>query len=263
MFKPSRGVVETLGVNPFYQRHMLIRRNGVKLKDLATPWGASGVDYLKLVAGDRGARWNEVVEPVRLLKVDEYWYKGIRGYSSGMRKRIVLIQALIRDPEVVLLDGPYTLIEMETIANLNRLLLEKLRAGTTVLVSTHVFTPIEQHADALTVLFNGRVIYHGDKSKLASESVYVCRKEGFSAEELAYIVEKAREVYADEEVIKVKLAGEHAVNKILVEKCSKLVDTKRVYEKTLGISKPLNGYRTIRDHLSVAWPSAHPAGWRL
>lgn len=236
LIKPSMGVVKTLGVNPFYHRRVLMRRVGVELEDLAMPWWTSGVDYLKLVARSKGARWDEVVELARLLKVEDYWHRGIRGYSSGMRKRIILIQSLIGDPELVLLDEPYTLIDKETIANLNKLLLEKLKAGTTVLVSTHIFTPLEQHADTLTVLFNGRVIYHGDTLKLASESMYVCRRDELSISELARVIERAREVYVNEETITVKPAGGFELYRALIERCTRLVDTKRLYEKTLGIS---------------------------
>lgn len=235
LIKPSKGVVKTLGVNPFYQRHVLMKRVGVELEDLALPWWTSGVEYLKLVARSKNAKWDEVVELARLLRAEDYWHRSIRGYSSGMRKRIVLIQALIGDPELVLLDEPYTLIDKETIATLNDLLHKKLSDGTTILISTHIFTRLEQCADTLTVLFNGRVVYHGGKSKLAEESVYVCRRDSLGPAELAIVAESARELHVDESSVVVKPLREQDA-KWLAEKCEKLVDTKRIYEKTLGIS---------------------------
>lgn len=147
----------------------------------------------------------------------------------------MLIQALIGDPKVLLLDEPYTLIDRETIAVLNDLLRKKLRDGTKVLVSTHVFTKLEQYANTLTVLFNGKVLYHGNKSKLAGESVYVCRRDEIGAGELALLANLAREIHVDESTVIVKPAGEQEIE-MIAEKCEKLVDTKKVYEKTLGLT---------------------------
>lgn len=158
LIKPSKGTVRILNVNLFYQRHVMIRRVGTELEDLAMPWWTSGLDYLKLVAKNRGAEWNGVVELARLLNVEEFWHGGVRGYSNGMKKRIIQIQALVGDSEVVMLDGLYTLIDRDTIVKLNTLLLEKPGDGTRALVSAHVLTQLKQHTDTLTVLFNGKLL---------------------------------------------------------------------------------------------------------
>jgi ABC-2 type transport system ATP-binding protein len=88
------------------------------------------------------------------------------GYSHGMRQRINLAQALVHDPDVLLLDEPMSGIDPGGRRDLGRLLREQAQAGKTVLVSTHLLAEVEDAgtgigADQILMIARGRVIAWG------------------------------------------------------------------------------------------------------
>jgi ABC-2 type transport system ATP-binding protein len=88
------------------------------------------------------------------------------GYSHGMRQRIKLAQALVHDPDVLLLDEPMSGIDPGGRRDLGRLLREQAAAGKTVLVSTHLLAEVEDSgtgigAERILMIARGRVIAWG------------------------------------------------------------------------------------------------------
>jgi ABC-2 type transport system ATP-binding protein len=85
----------------------------------------------------------------------------IGGCSHGMRQRIKLAQALVHDPEVLLLDEPLNGIDPGGRHEINELLARMAERGKTVLVSTHILVDVEQLADSIVMISRGRVIATG------------------------------------------------------------------------------------------------------
>jgi len=233
LIKPSRGRVSTLGIDPYYNRSKLMSRIGVAFEDVALPWWTTAIDYLRFVSERKGARWGDVRELASTLGVDAYWGKSIRSYSSGMRKRVVLLQALIGDPEVLLLDEPYTLLDKSSISRVNAILLKAAREGRAVIVATHIFTDLEYNADSLTILFNGTLAYHGLRDELAREAIYTCRKQEVAGK-IDELAREAIEVIVRGDTVIVKMKPGVSLETWGV-KCETLVDVRRIYEKTLEV----------------------------
>lgn len=83
------------------------------------------------------------------------------GCSHGMRQRIKLAQALLHDPDVLLLDEPLNGIDPGGRREINELLVRQAERGKTVLLSTHILGDVEQLADSIVVISRGRVIATG------------------------------------------------------------------------------------------------------
>lgn len=83
------------------------------------------------------------------------------GCSHGMRQRIKLAQAILHEPEILLLDEPLNGIDPGGRREINDLLLKQAERGKTVLVSTHILVDIEQLADSIVMISRGRVIATG------------------------------------------------------------------------------------------------------
>ena len=83
------------------------------------------------------------------------------GYSHGMRQRIKLAQALVHDPDVLLLDEPMSGIDPGGRRDLGLLLRQQAAAGKTVLVSTHLLSEVEDLADQILMIARGRIIAWG------------------------------------------------------------------------------------------------------
>ena len=101
-------------------------------------------------------------EVVRLVGLEERIHDRVRTYSHGMRQRLALAQALLPDPELVLLDEPTEGLDPAGIHEM-RALIQKLRAehGMTVILSSHILHEVEQLCDRVAILHRGSLVYCG------------------------------------------------------------------------------------------------------
>ena len=101
-------------------------------------------------------------EVVRLVGLEERIHDRVRTYSHGMRQRLALAQALLPDPELVLLDEPTEGLDPAGIHEM-RALIQRLRAehGMTVILSSHILHEVEQLCDRVAILHRGSLVYCG------------------------------------------------------------------------------------------------------
>ncbi len=113
------------------------------------------------------ARMNEVV---RLVGLEERIHDPVRAYSHGMRQRLALAQALLPDPELILLDEPTEGLDPSGIHEM-RAMIQKLRAehGITVVLSSHILHEVEQLCDRVAILHRGSLAYCGRWQDAAPE----------------------------------------------------------------------------------------------
>ena len=91
--------------------------------------------------------------------------KPIGKLSKGMRQRVGLAQALLHDPEVLIMDEPTAGLDPNQIRHFRENLL-KLRESKTVLISTHILREVEAVADRVLFVHNGRLIFDGSPAEL-------------------------------------------------------------------------------------------------
>ena len=103
----------------------------------------------------RKARIDEALERVGLAGVDR---RPVRAYSLGMRQRLGLAGALLRTPTLLILDEPTNGLDPRGIREIRDLLIELNKAGTTILLSSHLLGEIEQLCTRIGVLDRGRMV---------------------------------------------------------------------------------------------------------
>ena len=121
----------------------------------------SGLDRAAL-AGRVGALLEQVGLPAAAAD------QPLRGYSKGMRQRLGLAQALVHEPELVVLDEPLDGLDPMGRLQLRELIAAQGRAGRTVFFSTHVLADVEAICDHLVVLDGGAVAYQGPPAGLVA-----------------------------------------------------------------------------------------------
>jgi ABC-2 type transport system ATP-binding protein len=101
-------------------------------------------------------------EVVRLVGLEERIHDPVRAYSHGMRQRLALAQALLPNPELVLLDEPTEGLDPAGIHEMRAMIL-KLREeqGMTVILSSHILHEVEQLCDRVAILHHGSLAYCG------------------------------------------------------------------------------------------------------
>ncbi len=163
--KPSKGAVTVLG-EPVWANPRLCFRVGFCPEQDAFYDRMTGLEWVaglvRLNGLDEAA--SREAARVALGRVDllDAADKKIGGYSKGMRQRVKLAQALVHDPELLILDEP--LAGMDPIARRRtiRLIKEWARSGRSVLVSSHILHEIEAMTSSILLINNGRILAEGD-----------------------------------------------------------------------------------------------------
>jgi ABC-2 type transport system ATP-binding protein len=114
---------------------------------------------------DRRARVDEALERTGLARAAD---RRVRGYSLGMRQRLGLAAALLRSPDLLVLDEPTNGLDPQGIREVRDLLLELNAAGTTVLVSSHLLAEVEQLCTRVGVLDRGRLVVQDELAALTA-----------------------------------------------------------------------------------------------
>ena len=149
-------------------------RIGYAPQDPAFYDSMTGRDYLvymaKLSAVDGSAR-DRAEEVLEWLDLTDAADQRVEGYSGGMLRRLVVGQAVLGDPELLILDEPTAALDPEGRAMIIDALEALTDEGTTVFVSSHVLTELEQFVDTVTFLREGRVVASGPLEELLSSTV--------------------------------------------------------------------------------------------
>ena len=127
--------------------------------------------YLRFIGEARGMAAgplrNALERVAASCRIDEVWFKSIRKLSKGFRQRVCLAQAILHDPQVLILDEPTAGLDPNQIV-LVRDLVKELAKDKTVLLSTHILQEVQAMADRVVMISEGRVVFSGTPGELAS-----------------------------------------------------------------------------------------------
>ncbi|QZE12544.1 ABC transporter ATP-binding protein [Mycoplasma sp. Ms02] len=84
-------------------------------------------------------------------------------FSSGQKKKVLLIQALLCDPEIIVLDEPASNLDVSARFELFSILEDLNKQGITIFISSHILSEIDKYANSLTLIHKGQVLYNGKK----------------------------------------------------------------------------------------------------
>jgi ABC-2 type transport system ATP-binding protein len=163
--QPSKGTVTVMG-EPIWRNPKLYFQIGFCPEQDAFYERMTGLEWVTALVRLNGLSEREADEAARraLTAVDlmEAAGKKIGAYSKGMRQRVKLAQAIVHDPNLLILDEP--LAGMDPLARRRtiRLIREWARAGKSILVSSHILHEIESMTANILLINNGRILAEGD-----------------------------------------------------------------------------------------------------
>jgi len=169
---PDTGELRVLGRDPGdpAQRLEIRRRLGYLPQDPGYQRGFTAFEFVDYVAilkewTQRRDRHDEVRRVLGLVGLDEVRSRKIRALSGGMRRRVGLAQALIGDPELLILDEPTVGLDPEQRLRF-RDLISQAGEGRTVLLSTHLTDDVAAICGQVVVIVAGRTVFSGTPSDL-------------------------------------------------------------------------------------------------
>ena len=177
LIAPSEGEVLFDGVNVATDMKAYQRRLGYVAEEAHLYAHLSGREYLQLAGRLRGLRRN-VLDPkldelLRLFGLWEDRHSLLSSYSKGMRQKILLAAALLHDPDLLILDEPFSGLDVNASLVLRSLLHGLVGRSKMVLYSSHVLEVVEKVATKVVILRNGQVAAHDSVAglrELMSES---------------------------------------------------------------------------------------------
>jgi ABC-2 type transport system ATP-binding protein len=175
VLRPDAGSLRVRGIDPMAGRQQVaaVRRSlGYLPQELGFPRGFTVfgfVDYIAVLKEwtDQAARHAEVRRVLELVDLSDLSTKRIRALSGGQRRRVAVAQALLGQPELLLLDEPTTGLDPSQRATL-RGVLSQSAANACVLLSTHQTEDVSALCDRVVVLDSGRVRFDGAVSDLVA-----------------------------------------------------------------------------------------------
>ncbi|HHE46877.1 MAG TPA: ATP-binding cassette domain-containing protein [Bacteroidetes bacterium] len=119
------------------------------------------VDFLKYIADLRGLsedlQIRRIREMIDVCCLDEVLHKNINELSKGYRQRVGLAQAMIHDPEILILDEPTIGLDPNQVIDI-RNLIKQLGREKTVVLSTHILSEVQATCDRAVIINNGRIV---------------------------------------------------------------------------------------------------------
>ena len=174
LLKPDAGTIAVFGVDaladPVAAKEIMgWLSDEPMIYDRLTP-----LEYLAFVAG----LWR--VEPalaqarardlLRWLGLEGHAHERCESFSRGMRQKVALAGALVHEPKLIILDEPLTGLDAGSARLVKDVLAARVRAGNTVIMTTHILEIAERMADRIGVIANGRLIAEGTLAELRSHT---------------------------------------------------------------------------------------------
>lgn len=97
-------------------------------------------------------------EVLKLVELDEAADLPVRGYSLGMRKKLLLARALLHEPQILYLDEPTANLDIHSAEVVHRILRERVKLGATIILTTHDMDEVEKICDRVGIMCRGKLV---------------------------------------------------------------------------------------------------------
>ncbi len=167
--KPSIGRVHAFGL-PVWDNPKLNKRIGFCPEQDAFYPNMTGLDFVKMnakLAGVGGRTAEKMAKKaIRTVDLTKAMNRNVTGYSKGMRQRIKIAQALVHDPELLVLDEPLAGTDPLGRIKIIELMFEQAKEGKHIIVSSHVLHEVERMTQKIVLINKGKLVAQGDISDI-------------------------------------------------------------------------------------------------
>ena len=137
----------------------------------------SGRENLRVVADLAGVKHNRVDEVLDVVELSRRAGRKFGTYSTGMKQRLGVAAALLKDPDLLILDEPTNGLDPQGMAEMRKLIKDIGHGDRTVLLSSHLLGEVEQICDRVGVISNGKLVRQSTVQELIGEEGVLVKAE--------------------------------------------------------------------------------------
>ena len=171
--QPSAGSLSVFGEKP-WNNPSVLSKIGYCPESERTHKELRPLDWLRSLAALGGVPWKDTrrvsekaLEAVRLPR--KHWKKAVGKYSKGMKQRVKLAQAIMLNPDLIILDEPMNGLDPMGRSEIASILKEQRAQGVSVLISSHILGELESLCSRFVMMNWGRVMAAGQQSEIRSD----------------------------------------------------------------------------------------------
>jgi ABC-2 type transport system ATP-binding protein len=174
LLRPDSGAISVFGIDALAEataakQIMAWLSDEPMIYDKLTPF-----EYLEFIAGlwgvDAALAEARARDLIAWLGLEPHGHERCEAFSKGMRQKVALAGALVHEPRLIILDEPLTGLDAGSARQVKTVLRERVRAGSTVIMTTHILEVAERMADRIGVIAGGRLIAQGTLDELRRQA---------------------------------------------------------------------------------------------
>lgn len=217
LLEPTSGEIDIFG-NPVEKNTEYLNHIGSMIEEPSYYPNLSGYENLlvfqKMIGFDKKNIW-PTLELVGLAEKKNR-RKLVKAYSLGMKQRLALAFALVKDPKILLLDEPTNGLDPAGIHEIRELIIRLAKEkGLTVFISSHILSEIEHIADRVGIINRGRLVYEGKIEKIKSNAWLEIEGDFFSDTKLKEFLEGTGVTDISDKILKFKNMDNEETSKII------------------------------------------------
>lgn len=217
LLEPTSGEIDIFG-NPVEKNTEYLNHIGSMIEEPSYYPNLSGYENLlvfqKMIGFDKKNIW-PTLELVGLAEKKNR-RKLVKAYSLGMKQRLALAFALVKDPKILLLDEPTNGLDPAGIHEIRELIIRLAKEkGLTVFISSHILSEIEHIADRVGIINRGRLVYEGKIEKIKSNAWLEIEGDFFSDTKLKEVLEGTGVTDISDKILKFKNMDIEETSKII------------------------------------------------
>ena len=217
LLEPTSGEIDIFG-NSVEKNTEYLNHIGSMIEEPSYYPNLSGYENLlvfqKMIGFDKKNIW-PTLELVGLAEKKNR-RKLVKAYSLGMKQRLALAFALVKDPKILLLDEPTNGLDPAGIHEIRELIIRLAKEkGLTVFISSHILSEIEHIADRVGIINRGRLVYEGKIEKIKSNAWLEIEGDFFSDTKLKEVLEGTGVTDISDKILKFKNMDNEETSKII------------------------------------------------
>ncbi len=174
LLRPDSGSLKILGTNAAGDKPKICERIGYMPELPKFPKHLTGEELLDVYGRmyniPKEARKKKISELLKMVGLEGRGRDRIGKYSKGMQQRIGIAQALLNDPELVILDEPSIGLDPVGMVEVRDMVKEIVKGGQTVFFSSHLLAEVQQICDHVTIINFGNMLFSGTLEEVSSKA---------------------------------------------------------------------------------------------